>query len=176
MLLRHTVTLGAIALLLLSGCSDRTPSDEDFVSKSLQEVARHPATVSTIASTSTATTRASGSTAHATAASASHRSATTMPPTGIEISNERIVIDTRQARQFLEKLTQKFDNNLKRIEHDLKQNRLKTQNPTGIIVTEDRIEVDLNQTERFMEQWVNSMEKIGRELDSVFKQLDQSLQ
>jgi hypothetical protein len=149
----------AISAMLLSSCQNQ---DDTFVSKSLGEVASSSSSGGHVRTVKPAGTN--------------DRSASPVPPTGIVVSEDRIVIDTKQARNFFESLAKKFDKNIKKIEADLQQNRLQTQNPTGIVITKDRIEVDLNKTERFMEQWIKSMEKIGRELDGAFEQLDRSLQ
>jgi hypothetical protein len=156
------IVLIAGVLLMLSGCQKK--EDDAFVSRSLRDVAA-PGSIASPATTQPA--RSSQSAQSIPTVSA--------PSTGIEISNDRIVIDAKQVRSFFDNLAKKFDSSLKKMEADLKQNHQQIQNPTGIIVTEDRIEVDLNKTERFMEKWIKSMESIGRELDSTFRQLDQSL-
>ena len=173
MILRYT-TIGIVTLLLLGGCQDRKSSEGTFVSKSLEEVVHRPASPSSSMPTAQSSQRTIP-TASTDKLTQSNR-ASSMPDTGIEISDKRIVIDPHQARRFLEKLAMKFDKNIKKIETDLQHNHLQTQHPTGIVVTQDRIEIDLNKTEKFMEQWIKSVESIGRELDSAFRQFDRSLQ
>jgi hypothetical protein len=152
-------------LLTLSGCEDKEKKP-DFVSQSLQEVVApqpsHAAQTSRAHSTNTAQTITPQNAPKS--------------PIGIVVKDDKIIIDTQQTKAFLEALTRKLDSGFKKIEHDLRQNKIPSPNPTGISISKDRIEVDLNKTEQFMEKWIKSMESVGRELDNVFRELDQSLQ
>jgi hypothetical protein len=159
------IIMPLISVLVLSGCNHQKEK-ADFVSQSLQEVA----------------TPQSNHAAHSTQMQPSKTVQTIAPqnapksPIGIVVKDDKIIIDTQQTKAFLETLTRKLDNGFKKIEHDLRQNKIQSPNPTGISISKDRIEVDLNRTEQFMEKWIKSMESVGRELDNVFRELDRSLQ
>ena len=148
-------------LLVLTGCQQK-PS-EDFVSETLKEVTASPLT----------------SPAPAPVTKARLRTATPqkepIPPTGILITPQKIVIDANQTQKFLESLTRKLDEKLKNVERQLQQDPFRAPNPTGIVITPERVEIDLNQTERFMENWVKSIESIGKELERAFGELNRSI-
>jgi len=156
-------TLLILMFLGLSGC-DNKEKKTDYVSQSLQDVTVHP-----LSPPKQLKTRSPQS------QNVHPANASTASPTGIVVDHGRIIIDTTQAKSFLEGLVQKMDHGFKKIEHDLKKNQVRSPNDTGITITQDRIEVDLNKTEKFMEKWIKSMESVGRELDNVFRELDRSL-
>ena len=160
----HLIT-PLVGLLVLTGCGHEKEKP-DFVSQSLQEVVTPPSSHSNRNAPAHPPSAAQTITPHTAPKS----------PIGIVVKDDKIVIDTQQTKAFLETLTRKLDSGFKKIEHDLRQNKIQSNNPTGISISKDRIEVDLNKTEQFMEKWIKSMENVGRELDNVFRELDRSLQ
>lgn len=156
-------TLLIVMFLSLSGCENKA-NKNDYVSQSLQDVIVHPLNPPKHPKTQPPQNQ-NIHPANATAAS----------PTGIVVDHGRIIIDTAQAKSFLEGLAQRIDHGFKKIEHDLQKGQMRSPNDTGIVITQDRIEVDLNKTEKFMEKWIKSMESVGQELDNVFRELDRSL-
>jgi len=155
--------------LVLLGCKDNKKSD--FVSDSLKEVAL-PQTAQTIPHTGTNT--GSVSSGQVGQQKITPINAPNIPPIGIKVDQNQIIIDTNQTRKFLESLAKRIDRSFKKTAHDLEKNRISKPNDTGIVITQDRIEVDLNKTQKFMEKWIKSMEMIGKQLDSVAKELDKS--
>jgi hypothetical protein len=153
------LTISTALMLLVGGC-DHQDERPDYLSKSLEEVARPQSTATPPAPSD----RSAGSTNASTS------------PIGITVDRDKIIIDTRQTRAFFESLAHKLDSSFKRLEHDLNRTRTPAPNPVGITVTNDRIEIDLNKTERYMQQWIKGMERVGREMDGLFRQLDRALQ
>ncbi|GEM_PF-2788385 len=154
------LTVGFL-LLLLAGCQQK-PS-EDFVSETLKEVTASSLTPPVSAPATTARLRSSTPKNEP------------VPPTGILITPQKIIIDANQTQKFLESLTRKLDTRLKHVERQLQQDPFRAPNPTGIVITPERVEIDLNQTERFMENWVKSIESIGKELERAFGELNRSI-
>ena len=151
----------AVLFTSLTGCGKQ---ENDFVSQSLQEVV-DPGSFP------------SGNQSKPFSATHANESIPVLPkpPVGIIIEDGRIIIDAKQTQTFLESLAKKLDNQFKKIEHDLRKEQIRSPKESGIVVTPNRIEIDLNKTEKFMEKWIRSMEHIGQELDTVFRELDQSL-
>ncbi len=153
----------------LLGCQDK--KDNNFVSDSLKEVVAPQ--------TAQPAPRAKTSTNHTKYGQTGHQSITPInapkvPPIGIKVDQNQIIIDTNQTKKFLESLTKKLDQSFKKVAEDLRNNQVRSPNDTGIVITQDRIEVDLNKTQKFMEKWIKSVETIGKQLDSVAKELDKS--
>ncbi len=161
--MRTILTAMTVVLLslLLSGCQQKP--DDDFVSEALKEVTASPLTPA-------ASTSATSAHLHA-----STPKKETVPPTGILITPQKIVIDANQTQKFLESLTQKLDEKLRHVERQLQQDPFRAPNPTGIVITPERVEIDLNQTQKFMENWVKSIESIGKELERAFGELNRSI-
>ena len=157
----------AIVLVLslggLGGCQSKEKSSSDFVSHSLQEVTA----VQTAQPAPPAQAPARTQTLHP-------ANAPKVPPIGIVVDQNHIIIDTNQTKHFLESLTRKLDHNFKQIEKNLRKEKLRSPNETGIVITKDRIEVDLNRTQNFVEKWMRSMEAVGQQLDGIAKELDKS--
>ena len=154
----------ALLVLGLGGCQSKKSFSSDFVSPSLQEVT--PA--QTTRHASRAQTPSSAQNVHPI-------NAPKVPPVGIIVDKNHIIIDTNQTKHFLETLTHKFDHSFKKIETALRKEKLRSPNETGIIITQDRIEVDLNKTQNFVGKWIRSMEAVGQQLDGIAKELDKSL-
>jgi len=153
----------AVSVWGLGGCQSKETSSSDFVSHSLQEV------------TPTQTTHPVSRTQAPSPTQTLHPiNAPKVPPIGIVVDQNRIIIDTNQTKHFLESLTQKLDHNFKQIEKRLRKEKLQSPNDTGIIITQDRIEVDVNKTQHFVEKWMRSMEAVGQQLDGIAKELDKS--
>ncbi len=160
---KHMIFL-LVSLLGLSGCQDKTKSD--YVSDSLKEV---------VAPQKEHTSQPQAPKKEPAARTVDAiNSPTAVPPIGIKVNKDQIIIDTDQTKKFMESLTKKIDRSFKKVASDLKKNKMNSPNETGIIITKDRIEVDLNKTQKFMEKWVRSMEAVGKQLDSVAKELNKS--
>jgi len=156
--------IGLVLLVLgLGGCQSKKSSPSDFVSHSLQEV------------TPAQTTHPISRTQAPSPTQTLHPiNAPKVPPIGIVVDKNHIIIDTNQTKHFLETLTRQLDESFKKIETDLRQEKLRSPNDTGIIITQDRIEVDLNKTQNFVGKWMRSMETVGQQLDGIAKKLDKS--
>ncbi len=163
-MIKTLTCIGVILLITVSGCSQKK-DQTTFVSQSLQEVVA-PQSAHTIGKYASTTT-APSQTIHP-------ADAPKVPPIGIVVDQNRIIIDTNQTKHFLESLARKLDHNLKQIEKDLRKKKLRSPNDTGIIITQDRIEVDLNTTQNFVEKWMRSMETVGQQLDGIAKELEKS--
>jgi len=156
-----TVLTAGLLLLVLNGCQQK--GSDDFISETLKEVTASPLTPPVSAPATTARLRSSTPQKE------------TVPPTGILITPQKIIIDANQTQKFLESLTRKLDARLKNVERQLQQDPFRAPNPTGIVITPERVEIDLNQTQKFMENWVKSIESIGKELERAFGELNRSI-
>jgi hypothetical protein len=152
-----------LVMLGLTGCQEKKKTD--YVSDSLKEVVVPQKAHTRQASTQTKPTPRTVT---------SINSPISVPPIGIKVDQNQIIIDTNQTKKFLESLTKKIDQSFKKVASNLKRNKIKTPNETGIIITQDRIEVDLNKTQKFMEKWIRSMETVGKQLDNIAKELDKT--
>ncbi len=163
-MIKTLVSTCVILLIIVSGCSQKK-DQTTFVSQSLQEIVA-PQTAHATGKRASTTT-APSQTIHP-------ANAPKVPPIGIIVDQNHIIIDTNQTKHFLESLTRKLDHNFKQIEKGLRRKKLRSPNDTGIIITQDRIEVDLNKTQNFVERWMRSMETVGQQLDGIAKELDKS--
>ena len=96
-------------------------------------------------------------------------------PIGIKVEDDKIIIDTKQTKDFLNSIAQKLDNGFKKIENNLRKNSVKSPNETGIIITNNKMQIDLNKSKKFMEKWMKSMENVARELNETMKDIEKSL-
>ncbi len=163
-MIKTLVSTCVILLIIVSGCSQKK-DQTTFVSQSLQEI---------VAPQTAHTTGKRASTMTAPSQTIHPANAQKVPPIGIVVDQNHIIIDTNQTKHFLESLTRKLDHNFKQIEKNLRKEKLRSPNDTGIIITQDRIEVDLNKTQNFVEKWMRSMEAVGQQLDGIAKELDKS--
>jgi hypothetical protein len=100
---------------------------------------------------------------------------TAVPTLGIVVDNGKIIIDTKQTKDFLQDISQKMEKSFKRIETNLRKEQISSPNETGIIITDTSVQIDFNKTKDFMEKWIRSMESVAKEIDDTVKEIEKSL-
>ncbi len=94
---------------------------------------------------------------------------------GITVEDDKIIIDTRQTKDFLRGIGDKMKHSFQKIENSLRKEKISSPNETGIIVNDTSIQIDLNKTEHFMEKWMRSMESVVNELNKTMGEIERSL-
>jgi len=110
-----------------------------------------------------------------TANQAKKRDLTTAESLGISVDDGKIIIDTKQTRDFFHGIGQKLKKGLNNIKEDLKKEEVDSSSETGIVVTETSMHIDLNKTKNFMEKWIKSMESVVQEINRTMSDIEKSL-
>ena len=83
---------------------------------------------------------------------------------GVEVEPGRIIIDTRRAKAYLDRLGKQLENGLRQGTQKAGQHAAQGTD-LGIRVSPDRVEIDLNRTRHFMQQWIEAVRIFGEELN-----------
>ncbi|NKQ41706.1 MAG: hypothetical protein HF962_09095 [Sulfurovum sp.] len=94
---------------------------------------------------------------------------------GIVVEDGKIIIDTKQTKNFLRDIGDKMKDSFKKIEDSLRKEKIESTNETGIIIKDTKIQIDLNKTKNFMEKWMRSMESIVNELNKTMGEIEKNL-
>jgi len=94
---------------------------------------------------------------------------------GITVEDDKIIIDTRQTKDFFRGIGEKMKHSFQKIGDNLRKERISSPDETGIIINDTTIRIDLNKTEHFMEKWMRSMESVVEELNETMKEIQKSL-
>ena len=94
---------------------------------------------------------------------------------GITVDDGKIIIDTRQTKDYLHDIGQKMKKSFKEIESTLQKAKISSPNETGIIINDTSMQIDLNKTKNFMEKWMRSMESVVNELNKTMDEIKRSL-
>jgi len=94
---------------------------------------------------------------------------------GITVDDGKIIIDTRQTKDFLHGIGEKMKRSFKKIESTLQKEKISSPNETGIIINDTSMQIDLNKTKNFMEKWMRSMESVVNELNKTMDEIKRSL-
>ena len=100
---------------------------------------------------------------------------TTAESLGISVDDGKIIIDTKQTRDFFHGIGQKLKKGMDNIKEDLKKKEVSSSSETGIVVTKTSMHIDLNKTKNFMEKWIKSMESVVQEVDRTMSDIEKSL-
>lgn len=103
------------------------------------------------------------------------RKKTTSELLGITVEGGKIIIDTRQTKDFFHGIGEKIKDSASRIEESLKKEKVESPDETGISITETTIHIDLNKTKNFMKKWIKSMETVVKEIDETMSDIEKSL-
>ncbi len=93
---------------------------------------------------------------------------------GISVDDEKIIIDTKQTKDFFHTIGEKLKESAYKIEESLRNERVESSDETGITITETTMHIDLNKTKNFMEKWVKSMESVVEELNRTMSDIEKS--
>jgi len=94
---------------------------------------------------------------------------------GITVDDGKIIIDTRQTKDFLRGIGGKMKHSFQKIEESLRREKISSPDETGIIISDTTLQVDLNKTRHFMEKWMRSMESVVNELNKTMGEIKRSL-
>ena len=94
---------------------------------------------------------------------------------GITVEDDKIIIDTKQTKDFFRGIGEKMKHSFQKLEDNLQKERISSPDETGIIVNDTTIQIDLNKTERFMKKWMRSMESVVEELNETMEEIQRSL-
>ena len=94
---------------------------------------------------------------------------------GISVDDGKIIIDTKQTRDFFHGIGQKLKKGMDNIKEDLKKKEVSSSSETGIVVTKTSMHIDLNRTKNFIEKWIKSMESVIQEVDRTMSDIEKSL-
>ena len=103
------------------------------------------------------------------------RDVTTAESLGISVDDGKIIIDTKQTRDFFHGIGQKLKKGMNNIKEDLKKKEVGSSSETGIVVTKTSMHIDLNRTKNFIEKWIKSMESVIQEVDRTMSDIEKSL-
>jgi len=103
------------------------------------------------------------------------RDVTTAESLGISVDDGKIIIDTKQTRDFFHGIGQKLKKGMNNIKVNLKKKEASSSSETGIVVTKTSMHIDLNKTKNFMEKWIKSMESVVQEVDRTMSDIEKSL-
>ena len=103
------------------------------------------------------------------------RDVTTAESLGISVDDGKIIIDTKQTRDFFHGIGQKLKKGMNNIKEDLKKKEVGSSSETGIVVTKTSMHIDLNKTKNFMEKWIKSMESVVQEVNRTMSDIEKSL-
>ena len=152
---KHQLWLLPALLLLLGGCqqnNEEAGSNKAKISKPLQTSIRNNTPVAKpTAKQSTAATL------------------------GITVEDDKIIIDTRQTKDFLRGIGDKMKHSFQKIENSLRKEKISSVDEAGIIINDTSMQIDLNKTKHFMEKWMHSMESVVNELNKTMGEIERSL-
>jgi len=94
---------------------------------------------------------------------------------GITVDDGKIIIDTRQTKDFLRGVGDKMKHSFQKIEESLRREKISSPDETGIIINDTTMQIDLNKTKHFMEKWMRSMESVVNELNKTMGEIKRSL-
>jgi len=94
---------------------------------------------------------------------------------GISIDDEKIIIDTKQTKEFFKGFAEKIKSGFKNIEQSLKGEKVESKSETGITITKSTMNIDLNKTKSFVNRWIESMSGAIEEIDKTMGEIEQSL-
>jgi len=94
---------------------------------------------------------------------------------GITVDDGKIIIDTRQTKDFLRGIGDKMRHSFQKIEDSLRKEKISSPDETGIIINDTTMQIDLNKTKHFMEKWMRSMESVVNELNKTMGEIKRSL-
>ncbi len=100
---------------------------------------------------------------------------TTAASLGITVDDGKIIIDTKQTKDFLRDIGEKMKKSFQKIETTLQKEKIQSPDETGIIITDTKMQIDLNKTRNFMEKWMRSMESVVQELNKTMGEIQRSL-
>jgi len=100
---------------------------------------------------------------------------TTAQSLGISIDDGKIIIDTKQTKDFFQNIGKKIKKSVDKIKENLEKEKVDSSSETGITITETTMHIDLNKTKNFMEKWVKSMESVVQELNRTMSDIKKSL-
>jgi len=100
---------------------------------------------------------------------------TTSQSLGITVDDGKIIIDTKQTKDFLRGIGEKMKKSFQKIETSLQKEKIQSPDETGIIITDTKMQIDLNKTRNFMEKWMRSMESVVQELNKTMGEIQRSL-
>ena len=87
---------------------------------------------------------------------------------GFEFGKEKIVIDTKKTRDFLDsigtKLEHAFGNMIRKGDHNqsLKEEVVK--------ISDEKLEIDLKKTKEFMRNWADAIESFSKEIEGIMQE------
>ncbi len=90
---------------------------------------------------------------------------------GINIEDEKIDIDLKQAKSFFENLQKSLEEKSKKLEQNIKEGKIDFQE-AGLKVDKEKITIDLKQTKNFFEELSKKVENFVQDLDKSFKKLE----
>lgn len=90
---------------------------------------------------------------------------------GIEMNENKIVIDTNKTKDFFQNLGKTFENKILKFTQDLEKGVV-SEKEAGIKIDESHINIDLNKTKDFLEKWTKKMQSFIKEFDTISKDLD----
>ncbi len=158
---KQTIAITVLSLLMI-GCSDKqdgNANNDPVINKQLQTIQKKP-----ISSKEPTITIAEPRNPKKGAESV-----------GIIIEDDRIIIDTKQTKEFFKNIGKKMKKSVEKIESSLRKEKISSPNDTGIIINDDKLQIDINKTKHFMEKWMRSMESVVNELNRTMKEIEQSL-
>lgn len=92
---------------------------------------------------------------------------------GINIDQNKITIDTDKTKDFFQKLTQGFEDKIRKITQDIERGVIDHKD-AGVKIDENHIDIDLNKTKDFLELWGKKMQSFVKEFDTMAKEIDSS--
>jgi flagellum-specific peptidoglycan hydrolase FlgJ len=84
---------------------------------------------------------------------------------GISTKDDKIIIEPKKTKEFLEKMANKLKKEAKKIEQKTKEINI---SQMGIKASDKKIEIDINKTEKFLNKFSKELEDIAKELQKVF--------
>ncbi len=93
----------------------------------------------------------------------------------VEVKDGKIIIDTKQTKDFLQSIGEKMRDGLTRVQHSFQKNHIKSQDETGIKITDTSVQIDFNKSRNFMNKWLNSMKSATEEIDKTMNEIDRDL-
>lgn len=90
---------------------------------------------------------------------------------GINIKEDKIIIDTNKTKDFFQTIGKNIGYKLKKISDDLNQGVIQEKN-AGVQIDKTHVNIDINKTKNFLEEWGKKMQGYVKEFDDMAKEMD----
>ena len=98
-----------------------------------------------------------------------------LAPTGIEIKDNKITIDTNKTKDFFQQLGKNLESKMSKLAQSLEKGIVDAKE-AGVHIDDSHINIDLNKTKDFLEIWGKQLQGFVKEFDSMAKKIDSEAQ